>query len=168
MNACVQTPDYSMSAPDTSEMAALKADNEERRTRLENIERQLERVLEQLQPLHGGHRSTAASSSGSASMELYQHRQKQARTDDSRTSPLDRDEVLDVVFSLVGIDDYFYTATVCSFWRKQYLKLCCNEASNKGVTKPAATAATAAAAAAASKPKCFTSYRSALMTAARL
>jgi hypothetical protein len=151
-----------MSACDTNEMAALKAENVELRTRLEKVQHQLERASEQLQTSHRGHHSAASGSSSNTFTELFQHRGKQSRADDSRTSPLSKDEVLDTVFSFVGTGDYFYTAAVCSTWRKRYLKLCYSEANKKGMAK------SAAAAAAAAPHKCSTSYRSACMTAARL
>jgi hypothetical protein len=62
------------------------------------------------------------------------------------TSPLDKDELLDVVFSFVGI----YTGAVSRRWRGRYIKLCYNNT------------------AADTKDKLRTSRRSVLMTAARL
>jgi hypothetical protein len=53
-----------------------------------------------------------------------QHRQKRARISDDDRPVLDRDQVLDTVFSFVGIGDYCYVAGVCRNWRGRYLTLC--------------------------------------------
>eukprot|EP00953_Heterococcus_sp_UTEX-ZZ885_P042495 21586-Heterococcus_DN1.PRE.1 len=41
-------------------------------------------------------------------------------------APLDRDEILDAVFSYVGIRDYIYTGAVSRRWNGRYKKLCHN------------------------------------------
>jgi hypothetical protein len=92
---------------------------------------------------------------------------KRARTTDAGCDrpPLERPEILDIVFGYVGIGEYLFAAGVCRNWRGRYIKLCYNQA-----------AAAAAAAKAAYnvkrekkvKPKLFTSYKSAVITAPRL
>jgi septum formation topological specificity factor MinE len=67
----------------------------------------------------------------------------------SYVSFLDKD-VLDVVFSYVGLGDFLYTGAVCRRWRGRYIKLCYENAA-EGQTE-----------------KLRTSYRSPLITAARL
>jgi hypothetical protein len=54
---------------------------------------------------------------------------KRARVvdDSSLRSPLDKDELLDAVFSYVGAGDYFYAAGVCRRWKGRYIKLCYNK-----------------------------------------
>jgi hypothetical protein len=49
----------------------------------------------------------------------------------SVASPLDKDEILDVVFSCVGIGEYFYAAGVSRRWRGRYIKLCYNKTAKK-------------------------------------
>jgi hypothetical protein len=68
----------------------------------------------------------------------------------SVSSPLDKDELLDTVFSYVGMGDYFFAAGVCRRWRGRYIKLCYKKAAADKVDK------------------LCTTFRSALMTAARL
>jgi hypothetical protein len=145
-----------MSSPD-AKIAALKTEIMEMSERLAHVAHQLERSVEQ-QPSHVHHSiSTPASSNAAA-----------------RIPPLDRDDVLDAVFNYVGSGDYFFAATVCSSWRRRYLKLCYSAAAIRSKPmivqrqrKPKYTTA-AAAAAAAREPKCTTFYSSVLMTTARL
>eukprot|EP00953_Heterococcus_sp_UTEX-ZZ885_P034106 17689-Heterococcus_DN1.PRE.1 len=68
----------------------------------------------------------------------------------SHVSPLDKDDVLDVVFNYVGLGDFLYTGAVCRRWRGRCIKLCYEKAA-KGQTE-----------------KLRSSYRSTLVTAARL
>jgi hypothetical protein len=49
---------------------------------------------------------------------------KRAHLADDSVSPLDKDVILDTVFSYVGIKDYIYAAGVSRHWRVRYLKLC--------------------------------------------
>eukprot|EP00953_Heterococcus_sp_UTEX-ZZ885_P003795 2561-Heterococcus_DN1.PRE.2 len=53
-----------------------------------------------------------------------QHRHQRARRSDDQTPVLARNEVLDTVFGLVGVGDYYYVAGVCRNWRGRYLTLC--------------------------------------------
>jgi hypothetical protein len=76
--------------------------------------------------------------------------------------------MLDTVFSFVGTNDYFYTAAVCSNWRRRYLKLCYSEAEERSKAYPTLSTVFTAAAAVTTQSKCTTSYRSAIMTTARL
>jgi hypothetical protein len=62
---------------------------------------------------------------------------------------LDRDEILDAVFSYVGIGDYLYSGAVSRRWNGRYVKLCYNLLGDW-------------------EPKLFTNYSSTLITAARL
>jgi Ankyrin repeats (many copies) len=119
--------------------------------RLAQLEHQLVRSTQQPMQIA----ATATAGHKHAPAEQFQHRQKQAGTYGSRASPLDKHEVLDTVFSYVGIGDYFYTAAVCRLWRVRYLNLCYSEAEKRSKTKR-------------TRSKCTTSYRSALMTASRL
>jgi hypothetical protein len=53
-----------------------------------------------------------------------QHRHQCARVSDDETPILARNEVLDTVFSFVGIGDYYYVACVCRNWRGRYMTFC--------------------------------------------
>jgi hypothetical protein len=53
-----------------------------------------------------------------------QHRHQRARLTDDIIPVLARNEVLDTVFSFVGIGDYYYVAGVCRNWRGRYLTFC--------------------------------------------
>jgi hypothetical protein len=99
-----------MSSSGAIEISALKAEITEMSERLAHVATQLER-LEQQSP-HVPH--TSATSSNVA----------------ARTSPLDKGELLDTVLSYVDIGDYFFTAAVCSSWRRRYLKLRYSAAAN--------------------------------------
>jgi hypothetical protein len=70
--------------------------------------------------------------------------------EDGSTCPLDKDEILDEVFSFVGLGEYYYVAGVSRKWRGRYIKLCYNAADANKDTK------------------LFTSYTSTVITAARL
>jgi hypothetical protein len=76
-----------------------------------------------------------------------QHRHEQrARVEES---PLENNVIVDIVFSYVGIGDYFYTAAVCRNWRGRYITLC-----NKSTRQQ--------------PHKLCTAFKSAVMTRARL
>jgi hypothetical protein len=144
------------------------------------VRQRVEQLEQQQQKTHGAvfwqGGTPAADSEARAESESNEQKQNKKARRDSKDSPLDKDEVLDTVFSYVGIGDYFYTAAVCSNWRRRYLKLCYTEARKKddcrltaaAGTAIAAGAAGAAAAIAVASAKCTTSYRSAMMTSARL
>jgi hypothetical protein len=72
-----------------------------------------------------GHNAAPSAREG---VQQQQHRQQRARLDDY-ASPLENNVILDIVFSYVGIGDYFYTAAVCRNWRGRYITLCCSTAS---------------------------------------
>jgi hypothetical protein len=56
-----------------------------------------------------------------------QHQQQKCRVvDSSNSSPLDKDDILDAVFSYVGICDYIYTGAVSKRWIERYTTLCNN------------------------------------------
>jgi uncharacterized phage infection (PIP) family protein YhgE len=78
---------------------------------------------------------------------------KRAHVVDSSASALDRDVILDTVFSYVGIKEYVYTAAVSRRWRGRYIKLCYSNVKSKKDKKA---------------NKLLTSHRSAARTAARL
>jgi hypothetical protein len=42
--------------------------------------------------------------------------------------PLEKDEILDEVFSFVGLGEYYYVASVSRRWRGRYIKLCYTKA----------------------------------------
>jgi hypothetical protein len=77
---------------------------------------------------------------------------KRARltAEDGSISILDKDEILDEVFSFVGLGEYYYAAGVSTRWRGRYIKLCYTEA------------------AANNDKKLWTSNQSSIVTAARL
>jgi hypothetical protein len=75
---------------------------------------------------------------------------KRARLAEDDSSPLADDEILDVVFSYVGIGDYIYTGAVSRRWKGRYIKLCYSKAKDG------------------KKHKLTTAHKSALLTAARL
>ena len=76
-----------------------------------------------------------AASSHSTAVTGSDVQRKRARlVDDSSDcvkSALDEDELLDAVFSYVGVGDYFFAACVCRRWRGRYIKLCYNKAVDK-------------------------------------
>jgi hypothetical protein len=77
---------------------------------------------------------TACGSSGAtpgttrASSPDEQRKRARLADDSSARSLLDKDELLDAVFSYVSVGDYFFAAGVCRRWRGRYIKLCYNEA----------------------------------------
>eukprot|EP00953_Heterococcus_sp_UTEX-ZZ885_P009066 5383-Heterococcus_DN1.PRE.2 len=79
-----------------------------------------------------------------------EHVKKRARVAGDGRSPLAEDEILDTVFSCVGIGDYIFTGAVSRRWRGRYTKLCHNKAKEGR------------------KDKLVTAHNSALFTAARL
>jgi hypothetical protein len=78
-----------------------------------------------------------------------QQQQRQLRRARADADPLQHDFVLDHVFSFVGSREYIYTAAVCRRWRGRYLTLSYKQAAGK-------------------PQKLQTSYRSSVVTAARL
>jgi hypothetical protein len=60
--------------------------------------------------------------------ESQQHCKKLARRANDCVSPLDKDEILDEVFSFVGLGEYICAAGVSRRWRGRYIKLCYTEA----------------------------------------
>jgi hypothetical protein len=64
-----------------------------------------------------------------------QHRQQRARVAHQHRCALDKDKVLDEVFSYVGIGEYIYAAAVCRRWRGRYIKLCYNKAAEGSTDK---------------------------------
>jgi hypothetical protein len=72
------------------------------------------------------HRNSNAPALGSH--EQIEHRHQRARISDDQISILAKDEVLNSVFSFVGIGEYYYVAGVCRNWRGRYVTLCSNHA----------------------------------------
>eukprot|EP00953_Heterococcus_sp_UTEX-ZZ885_P029644 15720-Heterococcus_DN1.PRE.3 len=96
----------------------------------------------------------AVSGSTTASSPEEQRKRVCVVDDSSVRSPLDKDEILDEVFSYVGVGDYFFVAGVCRKWRDRYLQYCCRRAAASTWLSEAC--------------KTNTTYKSAFMTAARL
>jgi hypothetical protein len=55
---------------------------------------------------------------------VQQHRHQRARAADDDRPVLERDEVVDTVFSFVGAGDYYFVAGVCRNWRGRFMTLC--------------------------------------------
>jgi hypothetical protein len=72
-----------------------------------------------------------SSSAAEASDTVHEHRDQRARVSDDDRPALARDEVLDTVFSFVGIGVYYYVAGVCRNWRGRYMTLCKQAAKKK-------------------------------------
>jgi cell division protein FtsB len=114
---------------------------------LANSQAAMQASMAQLQSTLSKQTGTTSASSAD---ESQQHCKKLARRADDCVSPLDKDVILDEVFSFVGGGDYYYAAGVSRRWRGRYIKLCYTEAESDDDEKP------------------WTSYKSAVMTAARL
>ena len=73
-----------------------------------------------------------------ASDNLHEHIHQRARFEQDVIPVLARDEVLDTVFSFVGIGDYYYVAGVCRNWRHRYTTFCrhTSEESTNAVRPP--------------------------------
>jgi hypothetical protein len=63
-------------------------------------------------------------SAAESSDSLFEHRHQRACVAADERPVLARDEILDTVFSFVGIDDYYYVAGVCRNWRGRYMSFC--------------------------------------------
>jgi hypothetical protein len=105
----------------------------------------LRMALEAQQLNIGASRQADAAEGGTS-----EHAKKRARLADDSCSPLDDDEILDAVFSYIGVGDYIYTGAVSRRWNGRYTKLCYNKAKEG------------------KKYKLITAHKSALFTAARL
>jgi hypothetical protein len=68
------------------------------------------------------HHSSNAPALGSH--QQLEHRHQRARVSDDQIPVLARNEVLDTVFSFVGIGEYYYVAGVCRNWRGKYMAFC--------------------------------------------
>jgi hypothetical protein len=53
-----------------------------------------------------------------------QHQQQQRCRVADNSSPLDKDDIVDAVFSYVGIGDFIFTGAVSRRWKERYTKLC--------------------------------------------
>jgi hypothetical protein len=69
--------------------------------------------------------------SASFKQQQHKHRHQRARVSDNQVPTLARDEVLDTVFSFVGVEDYYYVAGVCRNWRGRYIAFCDQATSKK-------------------------------------
>jgi hypothetical protein len=65
--------------------------------------------------------------SESSALDTQEHRHQRARFAQQYRCALDKDFILDEVFSYVGIGEYIYAAAVCRRWRGRYIKLCYNK-----------------------------------------
>jgi hypothetical protein len=65
-----------------------------------------------------------ANSGSSSSSERPVHQQKRARAHAPSLHPLDKDEILDEIFSYVGRKEWLYAEGVCRRWRGRYLSMC--------------------------------------------
>jgi hypothetical protein len=81
--------------------------------------------------------------------DTLEHRHQRVRVAQQHRSVHD-DEILDQIFSFVGLGEYIYAAAVCRNWRVRYMKLCYNRAAKRCTDK------------------LRTSYKSTITTAARL
>jgi hypothetical protein len=68
--------------------------------------------------------SNSSSSSSSSSSEQPVHQQKRARSQTTSMHALDRDEILDEIFSYVGRKEWLYAGGACRRWRGRYLSMC--------------------------------------------
>jgi hypothetical protein len=65
---------------------------------------------------------------------LHEQIDQRAQCTQDAIPVLARDEVLDTVFSFIGIGDYNYAAGVCRNWRGRYMKLYCSTAAGADCT----------------------------------
>jgi hypothetical protein len=66
----------------------------------------------------------ACNNAAGASDSAHEYRHQCSHSAAQERSVLARDEVLDTVFSFVGIGEYYYVAGVCRNWRGRYMTLC--------------------------------------------
>jgi hypothetical protein len=71
------------------------------------------------------------------------HQQQKCRVADN-SSPLDKDAILDVVFSYVGVGDCIFTGAVSKRWKERYAKLCSNAEEYRMCTALSSAVTTAA------------------------
>eukprot|EP00953_Heterococcus_sp_UTEX-ZZ885_P011438 6618-Heterococcus_DN1.PRE.4 len=156
-----------------SDMATLTAENASLKQKIEHMRAQMSlqqelvaaqkvaltardgevqalRALTSLRTECGSAGVTPGSTAASSPEEQRQRKRVCVVDDSSLRSPLDKDELLDTVFSYVGVGDYYFVAGVSRKWRGRYLKLCCNKAAGDQTDK------------------LRTTYSSAFVTAARL
>jgi hypothetical protein len=70
-----------------------------------------------------------------------QHQQQKCRVAD-HSSPLDKDDSLDAVFSYVGLHDYVYTGAVSKRWNERYSNFCISESEAHTVRRSTAVVQT--------------------------
>jgi F-box domain len=58
------------------------------------------------------------------SVDAHEPDQKRARVRERLEQPLEKDEVLDEIFSFVGRKEWLYAGCVCRRWRDRYLSMC--------------------------------------------
>jgi hypothetical protein len=116
---------------------------------LAGIKQQLSQLVVQIDSLS---QLVQSQSSNNIDQEINgsQHTQQRARLCEEQLAPLDKDEILDAIFSYVGFGDYIYTGAVSRRWNGRYTKLCYNKAAEVG-----------------QKDKLCTLYNSVIITAAR-
>eukprot|EP00953_Heterococcus_sp_UTEX-ZZ885_P012063 6937-Heterococcus_DN1.PRE.3 len=123
--------------------------HEAQQQRFDQVVADQSRLKQQLAQLVTVLHSTANAVAGAPVLQAA----KRAHVVDSSASALDRDVILDTVFSYVGIKEYVYKAAVSRRWRGRYIKLCYSSMKSKTGKKA---------------DKLRTSHRSAARTAARL
>jgi hypothetical protein len=73
----------------------------------------------------------ATATADAGANKAVEHRHQRVRVDTDHIAVLARNEVLDTVFSFVGIGEYYYVAGVCRNWRGRYMTLCSQIEGNK-------------------------------------
>jgi hypothetical protein len=68
--------------------------------------------------------AAAVSANGSRSRSEAVSKQRRVRRKPGYTPPLEKDEVLDEIFSFVGRKEWLYAGAVCRRWRGRYLSMC--------------------------------------------
>eukprot|EP00953_Heterococcus_sp_UTEX-ZZ885_P015635 8803-Heterococcus_DN1.PRE.2 len=92
----------------------------------EKLERHSQKTEQQLAHILQAISADKTDSTVSMLITESQHRHQRARVNTDDIPVLERPEVLDTVFSFVGIGEYYYVAGVCRNWRGRYLTLCHN------------------------------------------
>jgi hypothetical protein len=92
--------------------------------RLAATEVRLQRLEAALSTSSSSTSCEGSSSSSSSGVVLLIHQQKRARCLLHPAKPLEKDEVLDEIFSFVGRKEWLYVGRACRRWRGRYLSMC--------------------------------------------
>jgi hypothetical protein len=111
--------------------------------------------LQRLEAADSSRGSKSGDGSSSGSFDTVLQLQKRARYPLPLVQALDKDEVLDEVFSFVGRQEWLYAGGVCRRWRGRYLSMCYKAVASKYTQKRK------------QKHCCLTSHSSTFTTAAR-